>query len=56
MVIAVLLYTPLLCSVPIALPILATYGGVVIRCLILLAGFYRKAYLKLSKELIVTMD
>ncbi|CAI8026765.1 Progressive ankylosis protein [Geodia barretti] len=49
--IAVLLYTPLLCHTPIALPVVAAYGGVLTRCSILLAGFHRKVYPKMSKEL-----
>jgi hypothetical protein len=51
--IAVLLYTPLLCHTPIALPVVAAYGGVLTRCSILLAGFHRKVYPKMSKELTV---
>ena len=51
--IAILLYTPVLCRTPIALPILAAYGGVLTRCTILLCGFYRKMYHNISKDMVV---
>ncbi len=48
--VAILLYTPLVCKEPIAVPILAIYSGVVTRCTIILVGFYRMVYPKMRKE------
>ncbi|XP_064399190.1 progressive ankylosis protein homolog B-like isoform X2 [Halichondria panicea] len=50
--VAVLLYTPLVCSAPIVVPILSAYCGVITRCVITLGGFYRLVYPKLSKKII----
>ena len=51
--VAILLYTPLVCNQPIAVPILAAYGGVLTRCTISLIGFYRLVFPKLSKTTVV---
>ena len=51
--VAILLYTPLVCNEPIAVPILAAYGGVITRCTIILVGFYTMVYPKLSKHKLV---
>lgn len=47
--VAILLYTPLVCNHPIAVPVLAAYSGVITRCTIVLVGFYRMVYPKLSR-------
>ena len=53
--VAILLYTPLVCQHPIAVPILASYGGVLTRCVISLIGFYRFVFPKLSKTTVVSI-
>ena len=53
--VAILLYTPLVCRTPIVVPILAAYGGVATRCVIVLSGFYRLVYPKLKKETVVSL-
>ena len=52
--VAVLLYTPLICSAPIVIPIISAYCGVITRCVITLGGFYRLVYPKLSKNTVVS--
>lgn len=52
--VAVLLYTPLVCSRPIAVPILAAYSGVLTRFTISLIAFYRLVFPKLSKTTVVS--
>ena len=51
---AVLLWTPLICTAPLAVPILAAYCGVFTRFSITLAAFYCKVYPKLSKAVMVS--
>ncbi len=52
--VAVLLYTPLVCTTPIVVPILSAYCGVITRCVITLVGFYKLVYKRLSKTLVVS--
>ena len=53
--VAILLYTPLICHQPIAVPILAAYGGVLTRCTISLIGFYYLVFPKLGKATVVSV-
>jgi hypothetical protein len=53
--VAILLYTPLVCHQPIAVPIMAAYGGVLTRCTISLIGFYYLVFPKLSKTTVVSV-
>ena len=50
MSVGVLLWTPLICSMPVAVPILSAYCGVITRCVFVLIAFYCKVYTKLSKD------
>ena len=51
--VAALIYTPLLCSNTIAIPIIAAYCGVIMRCVINVAACYKMTFRELSKEIIV---
>ena len=48
--VAALLWSPLKCTAPIAVPILAAYCGLLTRCTITMTTFYYKVYWKLSKD------
>ena len=54
--VAILLWTPLICQAPIAVPILAAYCGVLTRCAITLSAFYYKVYPQLSKSSLVHLS
>ena len=54
--VAILLHTSVVCRTPIVVPILAAYGGVATRCIIVLSGFYRLVYPKLKKETVVSLN
>ena len=53
---AILVYTPLVCNQPIAVPVLAAYSGVLTRFTISLAGFYKLVFPKLSKTTVVSLS
>jgi len=50
LVLAVVLWTRLICHAPLAVPIIAAYAGILVRCGITLTAFYVKVYPQLSKK------
>ena len=54
--VGILLHTPLLCSNAIAIPILALYAGVIVRCAISLTVFFRLVFPQLSKKQVVSYE
>ena len=52
--VAALIYTPLLCSNTIAIPIIAAYCGVIMRCVINVVACYKMTFWQLSKKVKVS--